>query len=197
MHDRPRICRHVRDAGDRRIAQAFPSMRSAPLGKACPSADRRILRPDNAPWPRRMRFSSCDVRISSSRRRRSRAPMPPRRTITLGGKLLETCLKRFDVFASFGQHQGGAPVFQGFGNPFVNQRIALFIAGQFRVDRRHGRALCIVDERREDERRFVQAHDVLEASSRGLGFWIDAVANRTALHEDDRMVPVFAGDGCG
>ena len=55
----------------------------------------------------------------------------------------------------------------------------------------------VVDEWREDERRLVQAYDVLKATSRSLYFGVDAVADRAALHEDDRMMPVFARDGCG
>ena len=47
------------------------------------------------------------------------------------------------------------------------------------------------------ESRGLHQHDMLERARRALGSRIHAVPNGPALHEDDRMMAVLAGHGCG
>ena len=50
---------------------------------------------------------------------------------------------------------------------------------------------------REAKGRWTDIDLVSEGSRRGLAFRVNAMANGTALHENDRVMSVLSRDGCG
>jgi hypothetical protein len=70
------------------------------------------------------------------------------------------------------------------------------ILGQSHVDRRHGWLLHARRRRRQAKFSWSESNTVLDAALGSLGSGIDAVAHRTALHEDDGMVAILARDRC-
>jgi len=99
------------------------------------------------------------------------------------------------MLPSFGQYDRPAALANGFDNILPNQVVAFFIGNQFAVDLLELDSGILVVDRGRMKSRWANVNGVCKWAFSGLCFCVDAVTDRTALHEDDRMVSVFSRNG--
>ena len=96
------------------------------------------------------------------------------------------------VLGSFGQHHGRTPLANRGQHISANQRVACLVQYQLTVEclKLQPRILLLFPTRPDPSR----ANDdvVNEGPRQGLRFRINPVADGSALHEDNRMMPVLA-----
>ena len=102
----------------------------------------------------------------------------------------------FEMFVSFCEHERRAGCLDSFDHIFADTAIPRFVAYQIAVERMKLDAL--VRRRRHCRLKGCRTHQnaVGKRPSHGLGLRIDAMPNRTALHEDDRMMAILPRDRC-
>ena len=76
-----------------------------------------------------------------------------------------------------------------------DQGIAAFVRRQHGVNGRHGEGSAVILPGGEPEAGLPQPHEVRERPACCLCAGIHSVPHRAALHKDDRLVAILAGDG--
>jgi hypothetical protein len=165
---------HRQEQGiESRIVKAFAEVSSCREN----DARRRVVRPEHGICRSALRWLHSAVKDDDLRT-----------------QAVELVAQYFEVIATFRQHDRRTPRGQCGPNVRDNGRVALTILRQPSVDRRHGKAAHLV-ARRQSKCRLAHNYPMLDAASGRLRPWVNPMSYRTALHENDRMVPITTGDG--
>jgi hypothetical protein len=100
----------------------------------------------------------------------------------------------FEMVPALRQHDGRAFRFECLEHIVEDQIVARLILGEGRIDSRHGRALRGSQRRRQLESCRPIPGPMRDAALGGLDARLDTVADRAALHKDDGMMTILAGD---
>ena len=100
-----------------------------------------------------------------------------------------------EVFGSFRQHDGRTALPDGIQNVPANQPVAALVGDQYLVERMELHADVRISEGRRMERSWADHHAVRKGALGRLLLGVNAVSNRTAVHEDDRVMTILARQG--
>lgn len=101
-----------------------------------------------------------------------------------------------EMIIALGQYQRRTPLANRVDDVLTDLPSARLVVDQLLIQDLKFDALVRIRAFRRLECCGLNEHEMLEGARRGLCTGIDLVSNRTALHEDDRIVTILACDGC-
>ena len=122
--------------------------------------------------------------------------MPPRKhDHVIERATVELVLEAVEMLVAFREHQRRAAVATASMTSSTDAPIPRLVVDQLLIERLKLDALVRIGRPVRLERRRLNEDEVLERARRRLCASVHAMPNRAALHEDDRMMAVLAGDG--
>ena len=141
---------------------------------------------------RLLRHGQCRVRLLPLGRRL--ATVQDRDILDESGKAF---LQIEKVIFAFGQDDRRSPAFESLEDVVEDEVVACVIPRERGIDLRHRRAFRRGYGDGQLEARRPISNPMTNAALGGLSAGVELMADRTALHEDDRVMPVLTGDRRG
>jgi len=129
-----------------------------------------------------------------------RLPLPLANASAQDDEVIDARRKLFfeavEMIIALGQYQRRTPIANRVGDVLADSPRSRLVVGQLLIEGLKFDALVWIRVSRRLECCGLNEHEMLEGARRRLCAGIYLMSNRTALHEDDRMMAILACDGC-
>ena len=109
----------------------------------------------------------------------------------------QACRERLQVLTAFGQHEWRSTFADAPKNIFANHFVAVAVGDQLAIEILKLDSLIGIGFQLPDEILWAARSRNVETAGRLLGLGIDTMSHWPTLHENDRVMPVFASHRCG